>query len=304
MLATNGSGTSEGPVEHFETTAVPIVTTSAAQSRHSHDRGPLGHSATRRRTSDLPLRLRDRGGLPAGRAQPLRRKARPPPQSPSVGSDFAVHAAGPATASELQPGTTYHYAIVATNSVGTVIGPDGQFTTAPPTPPLVSTGEASGVSQLSATLNGSVDTRELPTDRPVRIRHHPRRGLAGPGLDITRRGLHRESLTATFDGDLQPGTTYYYRTVATNADGTSYGEVRSFSTGAFPGQAAPPAVSLVAWPGFVLKELAAGIAPRLTVTAPKPLTKKQKLAKALKACARTQQGQAGELQAPGKRRYR
>jgi hypothetical protein len=36
--------------------------------------------------------------------------------------------------------------------------------------------------------------------------------------------------------DLQPGTTYYYRLVATNADGTTYGEDETFTT---PGYLSP-----------------------------------------------------------------
>ena len=40
---------------------------------------------------------------------------------------------------------------------------------------------------------------------------------------------------------LQPGTVYYYRVVATNADGTTYGEEQSFATESFPTAFAIPA---------------------------------------------------------------
>ncbi len=46
--------------------------------------------------------------------------------------------------------------------------------------------------------------------------------------------------SATLSG-LAPGTTYFYRLVATNAAGTAFGAVKSFTT---PGSTAPPAVTL------------------------------------------------------------
>ena len=48
----------------------------------------------------------------------------------SAGSDAAPHPES-APISGLQPGSTYHYRIVATNSSGTAAGPDATFTTAP-----------------------------------------------------------------------------------------------------------------------------------------------------------------------------
>lgn len=65
---------------------------------------------------------------------------------------------------ELEPGTTYHYALVATNALGTtVIGPDQTFTTSPATPPIVSGLSVSGVTQTGATLTGTIDPQGLQT---------------------------------------------------------------------------------------------------------------------------------------------
>ena len=41
-------------------------------------------------------------------------------------------------------------------------------------------------------------------------------------------------ISTTFNNDLQPGTTYYYRTVASNQDGTTYGAEQSFTTPGYP----------------------------------------------------------------------
>lgn len=52
----------------------------------------------------------------------------------SAGSDSSDHAQS-AALSGLAPGTTYHFRILATNSVGTSVGADQVFTTATPPPP-------------------------------------------------------------------------------------------------------------------------------------------------------------------------
>jgi hypothetical protein len=61
----------------------------------------------------------------------------------------------------LKPGTTYHYRVVAANGAGTSHGGDAVFTTL--VPPDVSTGDASGITPSSATLNGTVDANGRST---------------------------------------------------------------------------------------------------------------------------------------------
>jgi hypothetical protein len=59
---------------------------------------------------------------------------------------------------------TYHYALVAKNRYGVQgLGQDHTFTTHTGTPPIVSTGGASGISQNSATISGTVDPEGLQT---------------------------------------------------------------------------------------------------------------------------------------------
>jgi hypothetical protein len=302
VLATNGTGTSEGPVEHFTTVTAPVVTTSAAQGVTRTSAALSGTVNPAGEPTTYHFAYATAANYQPGEPNPYVKGATTPASQP-LAADVAVHAAGPATASELQPGTTYHYALVATNPLGTVIGPDVEFTTARPTPPLASTGEATGVSQISATLNGSVDTRELPTIAQFEFGTTPGAGSLVPAT-VTGAGSS-ETLTASFDSDLQPATTYYYRTVATNVDGTGYGEERTFTTGAFPGQPGSQAVSLVGWPAFVLKELVAGIPAQPGVSSgPKPLSKKQKLARALKACAKKPKSKRAACRRQVRRRFR
>jgi len=283
VVATNGTGPTPGTVQSFTTLGVPGVSTGPAQNTTrtsatvSGSINPAGASTT------YHVAYIDQAGyetaLAAATANPYAGGGASP--SNNAGSDYAVHAVGPLTISELRPATTYHYALVASNSVGTTIGSDMTFTTAPPTPPLASTSAASAISQLSATLNGVVDGAGLQTIVAFEFGTSPALGssdFAGVVPSEEARGVMPVSLLM---GDhLLAGTTYYYRTVATNADGTSYGAIESFSTPSFPGLPAIASFPLLP------QQSAAVLVTKVTTTTPKPLTKAQKLAKALKACAK------------------
>ncbi len=201
-----------------------------------------------------------------------------------VGSDYSAHPAG-LQITELKPGTTYDYALVATNSLGTRVGPNQELTTSSATPPAAITGAASAVSQLSATIAGSVDTRGLPT--AIRFELLPAGVAVGNGSLIPAAAGEQSGTTvqvsAFFNEDLQPGATYSYRLLASNADGVAEGQLLSFTTTAVP---VPPAFVLAASPPFIafpsIAELEAKEAREHP--APKPLTNKQRLEKALKAC--------------------
>jgi len=185
---------------------------------------------------------------------------------------------GPIPANDLLPGVTYHYALVSVNKYAIqTIGPDQRFTTHAGTPPGVSTGGASNVSQNAATLSGTVTTNGLQTNYGFEIGTAP--GVYGPATGLGAiGGAATEEVHVTL-GELQPGTTYYYRVEATNADGTEKGQPGSFTTPGFPTLISPPASPpLIAYtaPAFPKEEKAA--------TTTKTLTNEEKLAKALKTC--------------------
>jgi hypothetical protein len=177
------------------------------------------------------------------------------------------------TLTALQPGTTYHYALLATNRAGRGTGPDRTFTTSPPTPPAVATGPAGGVTQTTATITGTVDPRGLPSTYEFQIGPDATYGTQLFGNAGSGQGAEALALELP---NLAPAGTYHYRLVARNQDGTSYGADQSFTTPGYPNPLSvppiPPPVAAIAF----LSE------PR--VTSPKPLTNAQKLAKALKAC--------------------
>ena len=153
----------------------------------------------------------------------------------SAGSGYVDVSVGPQRLVELQPETTYHYRLVATNeAVGTETGPDYTFTTEPRTPPLVSTAGVSGVTQAGATISGAVDPQGIETGYAFEV-----------GTDTTYSGAKVFGDAGEGEGaepiavpltDLAPGTTYHYRLTATNADGSSYGQDVTFTT---PGAPSP-----------------------------------------------------------------
>jgi|HubBroStandDraft_6_1064221.scaffolds.fasta_scaffold147195_2 hypothetical protein len=143
----------------------------------------------------------------------------------------------------LQPGTTYHYRVVAANSLGETVGPDQTFTTPPPAPPVVSTGQAVGVAQNSATLTGTIETESQETvyefDMGVDTSYGTR--IFGDA------GVEPGTNTYTFPlQGLKPDTTYHFRIVATNIFGTTYGVDQTFTTASYPSSVlAPPETPLL-----------------------------------------------------------
>ncbi len=210
--------------------------------------------------------------------------------------DYTEHEIGPLPLEELKPGTTYHYALIATNSEGTRITADQTFTTSPATPPSASTGAASGVTQLSATLSGTADTRGLPGTLAFQVALSPEGGSLEPATVSGSQSGTSVSITFSFGPYLQPGTTYYYRAYATNADGTAAGEWRSFTTGTFPSPfaAGPPSIPLLTIPPEAIE-------PSGTVTV--PLTRAQKLKKALKACHKLKKSKRAKCERQARRKY-
>jgi hypothetical protein len=198
------------------------------------------------------------------------------------GLSFPVHnlslssRSGPTLASlsvgELQPGTTYHYAVVATNGAGSRVGPDQTFTTPPGPAPIVITGGASEVAQNTATISGTVAPQgvqstyefDLGTDTDYGVRIFADAG-SGAGQETFTLGLR----------SLQPGTVYHYRVVATNAYGTTYGADQTFTTTTFPTSvlAAPGSEPLVATPAFVEPSTAGAIVPNPATKAKPKQTK-------------------------------
>ncbi len=141
----------------------------------------------------------------------------------------AVPASAPVTG--LSRNTSYYFRIVATNSDGTAYGAQQTFKTLP-YPPTVTTGGASPVYQVTATLNATVDAGEEAISG-CRFEYGvaPTVGYSEPCSSLPSTTETPEPVSAVVTG-LAPNSTYYYRIAATNAGGTSYGSQQTFTTAA------------------------------------------------------------------------
>ncbi len=303
VVATNGTGTTDGaPVASFKTQAVPAVTTGEAElvtrtsAQVSGTVNPEGDSTSAYVAYISEAGYIENGGAAAtnpysgGNVTPI----------VSLGSEYTPTSIGTVQLHELKPGTTYHFAVIASNSLGTRSGPDVTFTTSAATPPLVTTGEATGVTQTSATLTGTVDTRGLQTTTGFEFGATP--ALGSVELASTVPGTESGTtvtISASFGAYLQPGTTYYYRATAANMDGTSEGAaVKSFTTASFP--ALPVITSpLVALPLTPPTTTTQGTETKKTP----PLTNAQKLTKALKACDKKPKSKRAACQKQARKKF-
>lgn len=275
----------DGVVKEFTTESLPFVSTGAAQSASRTSETFSGAVTPIDQATTYYFQYISEAGYQAALKGDAEEQADPfvvgEATTPlSLAANASPQTVGPVPASGLLPEEIYHYRLVAKNEFGAEYGEGHTFTTGGKVLPGVSTGGASGVSQNSATLSGTVSTNGLQTNYGFEIGTAPNNYGPATGLGSIG-GAATEAVSVTL-GELQPGTTYYYRVTATNADGTIQGQPASFTTPGFPTLISPPASPpLIAYtsPGFPKEEKASG-----TTTTTKTLTNKEKLAKALKVC--------------------
>jgi phosphodiesterase/alkaline phosphatase D-like protein len=155
----------------------------------------------------------------------------------------------------LQPDTTYHFALVTTNFGGGVsVGPDATFTTRPLVPPGLSTGGAQEVEGTSAALTGTLDPEGLASTYRFEYGTSTAYGSSWPLVQVFAGSGSTAEGVAVSVPNLQPGTTYHYRLVASNEDGTSYGADETFSTPGYPVSVVQETPVLAGKLGFVNPE--------------------------------------------------
>ena len=215
-FATTASGTVEGAVMTFTTTATPVIVpptvTTLAATSVTHESATLN------------------GTIAAGdetiTAQGFMYKA-------TAAADWTTVAATgttiTSTLNSLSAETEYQFKAFATTASGTVEGAVMTFTTtaAPVTQPAVTTLPATGVTHEVATLNGTVTTgSEAISAQGFMYK-------ATTAADWTTVAATGETMSATING-LTAETAYEYKAFATTASGTVEGAVVNFTTLAAP----------------------------------------------------------------------
>jgi hypothetical protein len=138
----------------------------------------------------------------------------------------------------LLPGNTYHYRINGVNSVGTVNGGDMTFTT-PALAPTVVTLAATGVTNVGATMNGTVTANGASTAVTFNYGLTVAYGNTVPGIPTPVTGNTATAVSATLSG-LVTNTTYHYQVCGSNSVGSNCGSDMTFYTNCpAVGQAGP-----------------------------------------------------------------
>jgi hypothetical protein len=155
-----------------------------------------------------------------------------------------------ATLTGLDPKTTYHFQLEATNGDGTSKGADQSFTTLPD-PPTLTTPLASEITQISAEIDATVNPNGANvSDCRIEYGTTTAYGSQKACVPSPGSGTSAVDVGATLSG-LTAGTPYHFRLRATNSGGTSTGPDQSFIT-------LPPLVPFAATDGS-----SAGLEPDL-----------------------------------------
>ncbi len=155
-------------------------------------------------------------------------------ETPTIADRFTSDGSGTgnfaSTLSRLKCGTPYFMRAYATNSVGTAYGSQVSFNTSEcqVSLPAVTTSAISGIQSNSANGGGNVVS---DGGAPVVARGVCWSTAENPTLSdfLTTDGSGTGSFTSSISG-LECGTTYYVRAYASNSQGTTYGDQRSFTT--------------------------------------------------------------------------
>jgi hypothetical protein len=128
----------------------------------------------------------------------------------------------------LNPDTTYHYRLVATNAKGTSYGSDREFSTVKR--PEVVTEPASETNTLEPRVNAAINPEGFETSYEFEYGPTEAYGSKIP-LEPAQLGGYEKfiSVSAVLKG-LKRGSTFHYRVVATNLLGTRFGADQTFTT--------------------------------------------------------------------------
>ena len=225
VIATNATGSAEGPVEKLE---VPALLKPVVEGENASFPTPLEGTLEAQIEPDYQTTTCEiQYGLTTSSYGPL---THCDPASLEGGGLQGVSL----PVSGLQSETTYHFRVLARNGTGETEGL-GQFTT-PNSRPLVEAESVAFVTSTGATLQAQINPNyreaqyifEYATEESLLLEGH---GTQVPGGTLPA-GNGGQAVHADLRGVLTLGTKYYYRVLATNTTGTTAGmvTVNSFKT--------------------------------------------------------------------------
>ncbi len=238
VIAKNATGETKGPTQHFETLAAEKPSlqgehTGLLTAPQTTIEGELDPNYQPITNCEVQYALQGTG---FATPEAVGCQANNPPENTfGEGAGFVPLIA---TLTGLQPGASYEYRILATNNTGTEEGAVQTFTVPPP--PLLTVSAAQNVTRTTATLPGTVNPEGLETTYHYEYGTSTSYGGNAPSLQGVNAGSGLEAVPAPIGiSGLVPATTYHYRLVATNADGTTPSTDKTFTTA----PRTPPAAS-------------------------------------------------------------
>ncbi|MCP4321687.1 MAG: hypothetical protein GY787_07515, partial [Alteromonadales bacterium] len=133
-----------------------------------------------------------------------------------------------ASITNLLPNTTYKFQVVGNNFVGNSSSLENNFTTSK-LPPSTSTTFVKDITSSSATLQGLVNSNNLSTTTSFEYGTDNSYGTT-EFSDAGAYASYNDSLVQKTILGLDPNTTYHYRAVGANDEGSTYGVDTSFTT--------------------------------------------------------------------------
>jgi phosphodiesterase/alkaline phosphatase D-like protein len=230
--ATNAAGTAYGAMQTVNAYTNPLVVTTPPTQISATSyllNGTVDNKMSA--TTDIHFCYNTTGTMSGSALASCTSIAVPNLAVSNTGTSSAVAVSTMLIANSANP--TYYYQLVATNATGTVVyGSKVSITVA--SVPSVVTGDASRIGTDSASIDGVVNPGNASTVYAVCYKTTV---PAADSIDCDFPGSLPTALTGVTDHlvsidltGLLPRTLYYYRVMARNSAGTTYGEVFSFMT--------------------------------------------------------------------------
>jgi hypothetical protein len=142
-----------------------------------------------------------------------------------AGSGTGIQPVAGIEVSKLQPGVRYHYRVVGVNALGATHGQDRTFTAG--ATPRISSVRSRNLTESAVDLYAEINPLGSDTTYHFEYGSEETYGHSTPEGELGPEAVN-QPVSAHIEG-LEPGITYHFRIVATNAIGTTQGEDTTFN---------------------------------------------------------------------------